>query len=122
MPKTEMGDENVTKQLLGEFVYRDQRYAFNGAPAKPGKLSKAQSAMLERFSGARMGFVSKALQFADQIRRLSSREHRALISLLKGGVLAVMQESGSLRSVEPLAAASLIGADEPYHYRFEAVE
>jgi len=117
-----MRNENVTKLLLGESVYRAQRYAFNGAPAKASKLSKAQSAMLKRFSGERMGFVSKVLQFADQIRRLSSREHRALISLLKGDVLAVMRISGSLRSADPTCAARVVGANGPYHYRFEAVE
>lgn len=110
--------ENVTDKLLSEAVTaigEVAKIAKRAGKAKPGKLTPLQTEMLQRLDGARLGFVSKALLYDTPFRNLTSREHQAVFTLLKGGLLHVFEVRGALRDVESVPAARS-GSNADRHY------
>lgn len=109
---------NVTRELLSESRQCfGERYIFSGRPAIPGKLTSTQEKMLSKFQGYRLGAVSKALRYARPFSSLGKRDHRALISLLKGEVLDVYRVRGSLVDAEHgRDVTSEVGRDRQHHY------
>ena len=87
------------------------------APAKPGKLTKAQQAALFKYDGALLGYTSKALIYDELVRYTSAAERRALANLLKGGLLVAERVNGPIEG----APYSRIGGHGPWHYVLRAV-
>lgn len=100
--------------------YRSYARVQNGKPANLPNLTKTQQTMLNRFNGARLGFVSSALIFDTAVRRLSKPEHRALIQLIRGNVLRVYRVNQSLSSVVDCPAHQ-VGANAECHYLITSV-
>jgi hypothetical protein len=87
-------DETTRRLVLdasygpGEYVERFRR----AKPAERGKLTAIQVMMLERMSGQTIGYFSKALVYG---LKLPPREASAFASLVKGGLLVVVEDPTS---------------------------
>ncbi len=109
-----------TPKLLSEISfgtsYRANCYVVDAKPANPKKLTARQQLALSTYTDHRLGYVSGTLIYDCSLRYLDKCTHRALISLLKAGILVVYEVKGSLRSVDPLLAAHYVGADSSSHF------
>lgn len=114
---------DVTAQLTDEALraYGPRGGSWRRAKAaRAGKLSAAQQAMFDRFDGAKLGFVSTTLIYADPLDRLSARDRQAFAALVLGGVLRVYRVEGAMMQGttgrDAWTRRAPLGADGPYHY------
>lgn len=66
-----------------------------------GKLSPTQSAVLAKYAGRTLSYVSKAPIYAPELRYTPAREHKTLLGLILGGRMRVLRVPGPQPSGEP---------------------
>ncbi len=107
--------EDATDRLVREGQYGPTSSAamFRDAPAARATPSVAQRRVLDKVNGMELPFISNALMYADELRRLGKTEQRIVLSLVKGGLLRVFKVRGPLPGHH---AVSKVGARAEYHY------